>query len=70
MLYNSPEAVRTFLTPQLVGQMMKLDNVVAIKDSSLDLRQLSDLIRFCGRELRVFIGLYEDVGLLVPAGVS
>ncbi len=64
MLYNSPRAVRTFLTPQLVEQLMKLQNVVAIKDSSLDLRQLSDLIRFCGRELRVFIGL-ED--LLVPA---
>ena len=64
MLYNSPRAVRTLLTPRLVEQLMKLEDVVAIKDSSLDLRQLSDLIRFCGRELRVFIGL-ED--LLLPA---
>ena len=56
--------MRTLLTPRLVEQLMKLEDVVAIKDSSLDLRQLSDLIRFCGRELRVFIGL-ED--LLLPA---
>jgi dihydrodipicolinate synthase/N-acetylneuraminate lyase len=64
MLYNSPRRVRTYLTPQLVEQLMKLDNVVAIKDSSLEMRQLNDLVRFCGQELRVFIGL-ED--LLLPA---
>jgi 4-hydroxy-tetrahydrodipicolinate synthase len=64
MLYNSPRRVRTYLTPQLVEQLMCLDNIVAIKDSSLEMRQLNDLIRFCGSELRVFIGL-ED--LLLPA---
>ncbi len=60
MLYNSPHAVRNFLTPQLVERLMALDNVVAIKDSSLDLRQLNGLVRLCGHELRVFIGL-EDL---------
>ena len=64
MLYNSPLAVRTYLTPPLVEMLMRLDNVVAIKDSSLDLRQVNDLIRFCGDEIRVFIGA-ED--LLLPA---
>ena len=64
MLYNSPAAVRTFLTPGLVEQLMELDRVVAIKDSSLDLRQLSALVRFCGHRIRVFVGL-ED--LLLPA---
>ena len=43
---------------------MGLDNVVAIKDSSQDLRQLSDLVRFCGHEIQVFIGI-ED--MLLPA---
>ena len=60
MLYNSPRGSRTFLTPQRVEGLMGLDNVVAIKDSSLDLRQLNDLVRFCGEEIRVFIGL-EDL---------
>jgi 4-hydroxy-tetrahydrodipicolinate synthase len=64
MLYNSPFAVRNYLTHQLVEQLMVLDNVVAIKDSSFDIRQLNDLVRFCGHEIRVFIGL-ED--LLLPA---
>ena len=60
MLYNSPHAVRNFLTPQLVEKLMELDNVVAIKDSSLDLRQLNGLVRRCGQEIRIFIGL-EDL---------
>ena len=64
MLYNSPGAVRTFLTPPLVERLMGLDNVVAIKDSSRDLRQLSDLVRLCGHEIRVFIGVEV---LLLPA---
>ena len=64
MLYNSPAAVRKFLTPQLVEQLMGLENVVAIKDSSLDIRQLTALVRFCGDDLRVFVGL-ED--LMLPA---
>lgn len=64
MLYNSPRAVRNYLTPKLVEKLMKLDNVVAIKDSSLDMRQMNDLVRFCGDDIRVFVGL-ED--LLLPA---
>lgn len=64
MLYNSPSAVRTSLTPPLVERLMRLDNVAAIKDSSRDLRQLSDLVRFCGHEIQVFIGI-ED--MLLPA---
>ncbi len=64
MLYNSPLAVPTWLKPRLVEQLMRLDNVVAIKDSSLDMRQMNDLVRFCGDEIQVFVGL-ED--LLLPA---
>jgi len=64
MLYNSPFAVRKYLTPQLAEQAMRNDAVVAIKDSSFDIRQCTDLVRVCGPELRVFIGL-ED--LLLPA---
>ena len=56
MLYNSPHAVRTYLSPGLVERLMTLDNVVAIKDSSRDMRQMNGLVRFCGNEIRVFVG--------------
>ncbi|HJO82553.1 MAG: 4-hydroxy-tetrahydrodipicolinate synthase [SAR202 cluster bacterium] len=66
MLYNSPLAVRKFLTPQIVEQLMGLDNVVAIKDSSLDIRQVAALVRFCGEDIKVFVG-HED---FIPPGLA
>ena len=62
MLYNG--ATPNFLRPQLVERLMQQENVVAIKDSSRDLLQLADLIRFCGHEIMVFIG---EESLLLPA---
>ena len=64
MLYNSPRYVNTTLRPELVRELLKIDQVVAIKDTSFDLYNASDLMRTCGPELKLFIGL-ED--LYVPA---
>jgi 4-hydroxy-tetrahydrodipicolinate synthase len=64
MLYNSPRFVNSTLGPDLVLRLMEEDNVVAVKDTTFDLYTTSALIRACGPELKVFIGL-ED--LLVPA---
>jgi 4-hydroxy-tetrahydrodipicolinate synthase len=65
MLYTSG-AVRTFLTTERVQRLMEIDNVVAIKDSSRDLNHLADLVRYCGHEIRVFVGL-EDLLLAAIA---
>ena len=62
MLYNSPFAVKKYLKPELVQRLSEHDNIVAIKDSSFDIRQCSDLIRYCGDAMKVFIGL-EDMYL-------
>ena len=62
MLYNSPLAVMTELPARLVERLARIENVVAIKDSSLDMQQMSDLIRFCGDDFRVFVGV-EDLML-------
>ena len=64
MLYNSPTAVKNFLTPALIEELVKIDEVVAIKDSSFDILQFSDLVRTVGDEIRLFIGLEH---MLVPA---
>ncbi len=63
MLYNSP-AVPNNLTPDIVQTLMSIDNVVAIKDSSGNLRQMSNLIRLCDDRLKVFVG---EENLLLPA---
>ncbi len=64
MLYNSPRYVNASLSADFVGELMEIENVVAIKDTTFDLYTTSRLIRVCGPELKVFIGL-ED--LFVPA---
>ena len=66
MLYNSPLAVMTELPARLVERLAGIDNVVAIKDSSLDMNQVSDLVRLCGDEIGVFIGA-EDLMLSAVA---
>ena len=64
MLYNSPRLVNNTLPAPLVAELMALDNVVAIKDTTWDLYTTMALVRECGPDLRVFIGL-ED--LFLPA---
>lgn len=64
MLYNSPRLVNNTLPAALVAELMELDHVVAIKDTTWDLYTTMALVRECGPGLRVFIGL-ED--LFLPA---
>jgi len=64
MLYNSPKLVNNNLPASLVAELMENDNVVAIKDTTWDLYTTMALVRECGPELRVFVGL-ED--LFLPA---
>ena len=64
MLYNSPKLVNNNLPAPLVAELMEIDNVVAIKDTTWDLYTTMALVRECGPGLRVFVGL-ED--LFLPA---
>lgn len=64
MLYNSPFAVNVYLTPKLIEKLVKIEEVVAIKDSSFDMLQFSNLVRTVKDEIRLFIGLEH---LFVPA---
>ncbi len=62
MLYNSPFMVKTELTVEVVQRLAEHDNIVAIKDSAFDIRKTSDVMRFCGETLKLFIGV-EDMYL-------
>ena len=56
MLYNSPLAVQENMTARFILELSEVANIVAVKDSSRDLQQIADLIRFCGDRLRIFVG--------------
>ncbi|MCK1449365.1 dihydrodipicolinate synthase family protein [Bradyrhizobium sp. 35] len=64
MLYNSPRRAGIDITPALVEQLSALPTVVAIKDSSGVITQVTELVQRVGNKLRVFIG-YET--MIVPA---
>ncbi|MET2833014.1 dihydrodipicolinate synthase family protein [Mesorhizobium shangrilense] len=64
MLYNSPRRAGIDITPALVEQLSALPTVVAIKDSSGVITQVSELVQRVGDKLRVFVG-YET--MIVPA---
>ncbi|MER9567332.1 dihydrodipicolinate synthase family protein [Mesorhizobium sp. M0571] len=64
MLYNSPRRAGIDITPALVEHLSALPTVVAIKDSSGVITQVSELVQRVGDKLRVFVG-YET--MIVPA---
>ncbi|ACA18219.1 dihydrodipicolinate synthetase [Methylobacterium sp. 4-46] len=64
MLYNSPRRAGIDINPALVEQLSKLPTVVAIKDSSGLINQVTELVQRVGGSLRVFVG-YET--MIVPA---
>ena len=66
MLYNGNSP--TFLTPERVQRLSELDNVVAIKDSSRIMKQMDDLVRLCGDQVRVFVGEENLLLAAIAAG--
>ncbi|MDP7667719.1 MAG: dihydrodipicolinate synthase family protein [Rhodospirillales bacterium] len=64
LLYNLPMAAVNALTPELVGRLADIENVVAIKESSGDLNNLWMTIRIAGDRIRVLHGFAAELGLV------
>ena len=56
VLYHIPQFVPVHLTPDLVGRLVEHPNIIGIKDSSGDLRNLGALVEACGRDAQVLVG--------------
>lgn len=57
MIYNNPGRTQVNLGAALVEQLCAFDSVVALKESSKDLYQISQVLRVVGDRLAVFSGL-------------
>lgn len=68
MLYNSPARIGVNVTPDLVDRLADLPNVVAIKDSSADIQQVTELCRRVGNRLAVFVGYETMIRAALPVG--
>jgi len=71
MLYNNPPAYRTDFTPQQIAELAtKHQNLVAVKESSGDVRRITAILATPRNRLDVGVGLDDIVVEGVAAGAS
>ena len=57
MVYNNPAVANVDLRPALVALLAEIDNCRYIKESTLEVTRVRDIIRLCGDRMRVFGGI-------------
>lgn len=65
MIYNNPATANVDLTPPIVARLSEIDNVLYIKESTLEVTRVRDIIELCGDRMTVFAGIlgYESFWL-------
>lgn len=65
MIYNNPATSNVDLTPDIVARLAQIDNVRYIKESTLEVTRVRDIIELCGDKMTVFAGIlgYESFWL-------
>ncbi|MHC4203185.1 MAG: 4-hydroxy-tetrahydrodipicolinate synthase [Planctomycetota bacterium] len=56
MLYNYPGRTGVDMTPDLIERLAELDNIQYVKESTGDATRVSEIIRRCGEQIKVFCG--------------
>lgn len=57
MIYNNPAVTNVDLTPPIVARLAGIDGCRYIKESTLEVTRVRDIIRLCGERLTVFGGV-------------
>ncbi|WP_428489506.1 4-hydroxy-tetrahydrodipicolinate synthase [Rhodopila sp.] len=57
MIYNNPAVTNVDLRPDIVARLATIDNCLYIKESTLEITRVRDIIRLCGDRLTVFGGV-------------
>jgi 4-hydroxy-tetrahydrodipicolinate synthase len=65
MVYNNPATANVDLKPEFVARLSRIDNVRYIKESTLEVTRVRDIIELCGERMTVFAGIlgYESFWL-------
>lgn len=56
VLYNVPGRTAVNMLPQTVARLAEIDNIVAIKEATGNMAQVSEIIRLCGDKISVISG--------------
>ncbi|HTN62975.1 MAG TPA: 4-hydroxy-tetrahydrodipicolinate synthase [Devosia sp.] len=72
MLYNNPATANVDMLPPLVARLSRIDAVQSIKESTLDVTRVRDIIELAGDRIDVFAGIlgYESFWLGAVGWVS
>lgn len=62
MIYNNPDAYGVNIEIADFARLAEIESVEAVKESSADIRRITDLINACGDRFQVFAGL-DDVAM-------
>ena len=62
MIYNNPVAYDTDVNPEMFAELASLPTIVALKESSEDVRRIADIIALTGERYRIFAGV-DDLAL-------
>jgi 4-hydroxy-tetrahydrodipicolinate synthase len=57
MVYNNPATANVDLKPPLVARLAEIENCLYIKESTLEVTRVRDIIRLCGDRMTVFGGI-------------
>ncbi len=57
MLYNNPATANVDLTPPIVARLSEIDGVDYIKESTLEVTRVRDILDLCGDRMTVFGGI-------------
>lgn len=62
MLYNNPATANVDLTPPIVARLSEIERVDYIKESTMDVTRVRDILDLCGDRMSVFGGImgYES----------
>lgn len=65
MIYNNPATANVDLHPELVARLSRIDTCQYIKESTLEVTRVRDIIELCGDRMTVFAGIlgYESFWL-------
>ncbi|MCG8606148.1 4-hydroxy-tetrahydrodipicolinate synthase [bacterium] len=63
MIYNVPGRTGVNILPATVRRLKEIEQVVAIKEASGDLNQVTEIVNLCGDQIKVFSG---DDSLFAP----
>jgi 4-hydroxy-tetrahydrodipicolinate synthase len=67
MIYNNPNAANVDMSPKTVARLSTIDNVLYIKESTLEITRVRDIIRLCGDSITVFGGVLGFESFLAGA---